>query len=113
MVKSSILESEVIQQMLRDSKGPRVTEEMIQSLVKDATFYIHQHLTICVLELQNGFFLVGQAAPADPDNFQVDVGAHYAMVDALRQVWKLEGYRLRQEMWERKNSGEPSPNPTV
>lgn len=53
------------------------------------------HLTVAVLKLENGFTLVGKSAPADPANFDQDVGMKFARDDALRQLWSLEGYALR------------------
>lgn len=56
------------------------------------------HLTICVVVLQNGFSLVGKSAPADPQNFNVIAGQKFAYDDALRQMWPLEGYLLRERL---------------
>lgn len=56
------------------------------------------HLTICVLLLRNGFSLVGKSAPADPENFDPEAGRKFAYDDALRQLWPLEGYALRERL---------------
>lgn len=56
------------------------------------------HLTICVLVLKNGYSLVGKSAPADPLNFDPEAGQRFAYDDALRQLWPLEGYALRERM---------------
>ena len=56
------------------------------------------HLTICVLKLQNGYSVVGTSAPADPANFDQAAGREFARADALRKVWPLEGYLLREKL---------------
>lgn len=56
------------------------------------------HLTIAVLLTANGFTLVGKSAPADPANFDVEAGKSFAYEDALRQLWPLEGYLLRERL---------------
>lgn len=56
------------------------------------------HMTICVLVLQNGFSLVGKSAPADAQNFDELAGQRFAYDDALRQLWPLEGYVLRERL---------------
>ena len=56
------------------------------------------HLTIVVIVLENGFALVGKSAPADPENFDADLGRKFAREDAIRQMWQLEGYALREKM---------------
>lgn len=54
-----------------------------------------QLLTICVIELDNGWTLLGKSAPASADNFDPAKGRQFAYDDALRQLWPLEGYLLR------------------
>ena len=55
-------------------------------------------LTICVLVLDNGFTLVGKSAPASIENFDNEKGCTFAKEDALRQLWPLEGYLLRNRL---------------
>jgi len=57
-------------------------------------------LTICILVTTSGFTLLGKSAPADPENFDAELGAHFAREDALRQLWPLEGYLLREKLHE-------------
>lgn len=56
------------------------------------------HLTICVMVLANGYSVVGTSAPADPENFDAEAGRSFARSDALRKVWPLEGYLLRERL---------------
>lgn len=56
------------------------------------------HLTLCVLVLENGFSLVGKSAPADPENFNAELAKKFAKEDAVRQMWPLEAYALRERM---------------
>ena len=55
-------------------------------------------LTICLLVLRNGFTIIGKSAPASPANFDYDLGAKLAFEDAVRQVWPLMGYSLRDRL---------------
>ena len=57
-------------------------------------------LTICVLVLENGWTLVGKSAPASPANFNAELGHKFAREDAIRQLWPLEGYALRERLFE-------------
>ena len=79
----------------------RVTlESMIAKIVHEE--YLNptslNHMTICILKLENGFALVGKSAPADPDNFDRALGEKFAKEDAIRQMWVLEGYLLRERL---------------
>ncbi len=55
-------------------------------------------MTICVMRLKNGFVLVGKSAPADPENFDQDLGRQFAQEDCIRQLWPLGGYALRERL---------------
>lgn len=55
-------------------------------------------LTFCVLVLRNGFTVTGQSACASPENFNAEIGRRIAREDAVRQVWPLLGFRLRDKL---------------
>lgn len=55
-------------------------------------------LTLCILKLKNGFVVIGHSRPVDPANFDAALGRQLARADAIRQVWPLEGYLLREQL---------------
>lgn len=55
-------------------------------------------LTICVLVMRNGFTVIGKSAPAPPENFDPEKGKRFAYEDAIKQLWPLEGYALRERL---------------
>lgn len=57
-------------------------------------------LTVTILVLRNGFTVIGKSAPADARNFDPELGRKLAYEDAVRQVWPLMGYALRQKLHE-------------
>lgn len=79
---------------------------------------IHQLdiLSICILVLRNGFTVIGKAAPASPENFNRGYGIELAYQDAIKQMWPLFGFALKERMAEaemqadaRKETAEPEP----
>lgn len=79
----------------------RVTLESMKGKIKSEQFFHPDaavHVTICALTLENGFVLIGQSAPADPANFNEALGNEFARNDAIRQMWPLEGYLLREHL---------------
>lgn len=103
-----------IEQEIQDKglTAPRVTPDSIQSVIVSEHYispaevlraqdvqvpYTHplQLLTICVLVLKNGFTVVGKSACASPENFDADLGRKIARIDAVNQIWPLEGYLLK------------------
>lgn len=55
-------------------------------------------LTICILVMRNGFTVIGKSAPASPENFDEEKGRRFAYEDAIKQLWPLEGYALRERL---------------
>lgn len=57
-------------------------------------------LSVCILVMRNGFTVIGKSAPASPENFNADLGRQYAYEDAIRQLWPLMGFSLRDRLRE-------------
>lgn len=55
-------------------------------------------MTLCVLTMSNGFVVVGKSAPASAANYDREKGQTFAYEDAIRQLWPLEGYALRERL---------------
>jgi len=52
-------------------------------------------LSICILVMRNGFTVIGKSAPASAANFDAELGKKFAYEDAVRQLWPLTGFSLR------------------
>jgi len=52
-------------------------------------------LSMCILVMKNGFVVVGKSAPADPKNFNAALGRKFAYEDAIRQLWPLMAFSLK------------------
>ena len=57
-------------------------------------------LTFCVLVLRNGFTVTGESACASPENFDAEVGQKIARANAVNKIWPLEGYLLKERMYQ-------------
>jgi hypothetical protein len=73
----------------------KITPEIIRENIFDYRFYVDGVLTICVLEMRNGFKFVGHSACADPAEYSQTVGEKLAYDDAFRQTWSHMGFMLR------------------
>ncbi len=85
---------EEAQQRSAERIYPRVTKESIEARIKLVRYMVDKPLTVCIIEMQNGFRVIGKAAPADERNYDQDVGQRYAYEDAFKQIWQFEGYLL-------------------
>lgn len=57
-------------------------------------------VTICIIVMKNGFKVEGTSACVDPSNYNEEVGRQYAYENAFEKLWELEGYVLKQKMFE-------------
>ena len=88
----------------RGLTAPRITPDHIDQLLEKAQVGFWQPkrttLTICVIQLPNGFCVTGENSCVSPENFQEDIGQKLAFEKARDKVWELEGYRLKSELYE-------------
>jgi hypothetical protein len=80
--------------------APRVNRDLIDGKIVEAHYYRFPNttLTVCALEMENGFLAVGHSAAASPENFDAEVGRKLAYEHAYSTLWALEGYLLREKI---------------
>lgn len=80
------------------TKGPRLTPDKIDALIVREDYHVFPGttVTVCLLELKNGYCVTGEAAAASPENFSVKVGRDVSRRNARDKIWGLEGYLLRE-----------------
>ncbi len=79
---------------------PHVTVADIFAKIKKSAYLNHEVLTVCVLTLENGFIVTGKSACASPENFNKTLGEKYAYENAVEKIWELEGYLLREKLYQ-------------
>lgn len=81
--------------------APRLTPDLIESkIVKEEYHLLTDVLTVCVLILENGFTVTGESACASPANYNKEIGDRIARDNAKEKIWVLEGYLLKQKLFE-------------
>ena len=90
--------------------APRVTPAMVEEVIISAKYHRFENttVTICLLILRNGFTVVGESACASPDNFDEDLGKKIAYENARNKIWMLEGYLLKDDLYNGSRSDQPS-----
>lgn len=99
----------------RDANAPRVALSDIMYAIKDV-YYVNAGqavksnwdtkadtseldlMTLCFIVMKNGFVVVGKSAPASAANFDMVKGRDFAYEDAVRQIWPLMGFALRERL---------------
>jgi hypothetical protein len=72
--------------------GFRITLDYMKSHVASAENIERGVLNICLMQMDNGYWLVGKSAPVDPSNYNAEYGRQLAYDDALRQAWPLYAF---------------------
>lgn len=57
-------------------------------------------VTICIIILENGFKVEGTSACVDPSRYNEEIGQQEAYKNAVEKIWELEGYALKQKLFE-------------
>ena len=80
----------------------KVTMPHIKSLIADIQYhqFTGTQLTVCCLTLSNGFNVTGESACASHENFDQEIGEGIALTNAINKIWQLEGYLLKQSLYE-------------
>lgn len=87
--------------------APRVESASIDDIMSRVRYVVSvvegTTTTLATAVTDDGFTLaIGQTSCVDPDNFNASVGAKWAIEDAKKkardELWKLEGWRLKQDL---------------
>ena len=86
----------------KDLTAPRLDQAYINSKIADVNFHVFPttQLTVCCLTLENGFTVTGESACVSPTNFDAELGRGIALKNAKDKIWLLEGYLLKQKLFE-------------
>lgn len=80
--------------------APRLTPELIDSVIVDKTFTVlpSGKVMVCELTLANGFTVRGDAAVVSKANFNQEIGEQISYKNARDKIWELEGYLLQSKL---------------
>ena len=77
---------------------PRVLPEDLEAQIKTVSYMQVNLLTVCAIEMQNGFMVTGESACAYPENFNEEIGQRIALENAKQKMWALLGYELKSKV---------------
>lgn len=90
--------------------APSVTAEGLNKVVKDVEIVTHvtksgQTLRWAVLTVENGFAVTGKpSCCVSPENDDPAKGGQIALANAEDELWALEGYLLKQRLYEKEQA---------
>jgi len=97
------IESEI---QAKGLNAPRLNPQMIDETITSEQYHVFAGttLTVCALTLRNGYIVTGESAAASAENFDQAIGRKIARENARNKIWGLEGYLLRQKLFETKGA---------
>lgn len=73
----------------------KITKEYIESRIFSHDYLkMTSTLTICIMQFDSGYRIVGKSACAHPDNYDQAIGQELAYRDCIAQAWPLFGFLL-------------------
>lgn len=83
----------------------KVTKEQIEERISGVTYHrLCATTTLCFLELDNGYSVLGHSACVNPQNYDEQIGQSLAYEDAMRQLWPLFGFELAERQHQKAQS---------
>lgn len=81
--------------------APRLTPANIDAVIEGEEYYRFPGTTttICMLKLKNGFSTIGESAAVSLENFDEEIGRSIARGNAKDKIWPLEGYILKEALY--------------
>ncbi len=96
-----------IEQEIQDKglTAPRLTPALIDATIDSESYTVlpSGRVTICEMTLKNGFVVLGESSCVSKENFNAELGQKIARENARNKIWELEGYLLKQRLFETQN----------
>lgn len=76
----------------------KVTEGTIQRAIDKVDYIVRGTMTVCFIDLKNGFTVIGESACVDPAEFDEQVGRSLAYSRAFSKLWAFYGFALAERL---------------
>jgi len=106
--KKEIMTDDEIEQYIIDNdlNAPRLTPEDIQNQVKKVQYhhFPDTNVVVCAVTVTNDYTVLGDSSCVSNANFDVKLGKEIALKNAIEEIWGIEGYRLKQYLYEKRQN---------
>lgn len=97
-MKPNLITNERMVELLSTSPAPRVTREHIESRIKGVQFTrFGETVTVCKIHLDNEYFVLGESACVNPENYNQELGEKISYDNAFNKLWPLFGFLLAEQ----------------
>lgn len=92
------LSGEALDAAIAAKPWPKVTKAQIEARIAAVTYHrIGETVTLCNIDLDNGYSVRGESACVDPRNFDETIGNLLAHKQAFDKLWPLFGFLLAED----------------
>lgn len=102
------MSEQAIEKEIQDKglNAPRLTPGHIDAVIAAEAYYVFPGttLTVCCLTLVNGYQVTGESAAVSMENFDKEIGQKIAKENARNKIWSLEGYLLKNKVFQDNHS---------
>lgn len=56
-----------------------------------------ERFMVCIIYTKGGYYVTGESAPINPEEFKDELGRKYSREEALDKIWRIEGMIARKQ----------------
>jgi len=103
--KHKMTDDEIEQYIIEnDLNAPRLTPDDINNQIKKIQYhhFPDTNVVVCAITVTNGYVVLGDSSCVSSSNFDERLGQEIAFKNATDEIWNVEGYRLKQYLFDNK-----------
>lgn len=76
----------------------KLSQEWIENQVLSEEYITRgERFMVCIIYTKGGYYVTGESAPINPEEFKDELGRKYSREEALDKIWRIEGLISRKE----------------
>lgn len=94
----NVITNERLDELLAASPAERITPEYMKSRIVTSAFQrVTDTMTLCIITLDNGYYVTGESACVNPENYKQEIGEKISYDNAFNKLWPLFGFLLAEK----------------
>lgn len=76
----------------------KLSPEWIENQVLSEEYITRgERFMVCIIYTKGGYYVTGESAPINPEEFKDELGRKYSREEALDKIWRIEGLIARKQ----------------
>ena len=100
-----MLNDKELEEKIEATPAARVTKDDIKARIRHTSYHrLTDTVTMCNLELDNGYSVRGESACVNPENYDREIGERIAYDNAFQRLWPVFGFLLAEDQFRSKRN---------